>query len=91
VTRSGWRRLKHEDLDVGAVLGLSAAELVRERADLAARWQMLSVFPAPFECSAAAAVCEIRGFLTLPNLRSICKALTVHLDMAESKSSALLV
>jgi len=49
-------RLKHEDLDVGAVLGLSAAQLVRERADLAARWQMLSVFPAPFERSAVAAV-----------------------------------
>jgi len=49
-------RLKHEDLNVGAVLGLSAAQLVRERADLAARWQMLSVFPAPFERSAAAAV-----------------------------------
>jgi len=49
-------RLKHEDLDVGAALGLSAAQLVRERADLAARWQMLSVFPAPFERSAVAAV-----------------------------------
>jgi len=49
-------RLKHEDLDVGAVLGLSAAQLVRERADLAARWQMLSVFPAPFERAAVAAV-----------------------------------
>ena len=49
-------RLKHEDLDVGAALGLSAAQLVRERVDLAARWQMLSVFPAPFERAAAAAV-----------------------------------
>jgi len=52
-------RLKHEDLDVGAALGLSAAQLVRERADLAARWQMLSVFPAPFERSAAAAVWDV--------------------------------
>ena len=50
------RRLKHEDLDVGAALGLSAAQLVRERADLAARWQMLAVFPAPFERAAVAAV-----------------------------------
>ena len=49
-------RLKHEDLDVGAALGLSAAQLVQERADLAARWQMLSVFPAPFERPAVAAV-----------------------------------
>jgi len=49
-------RLKHEDLDVGAALGLSAAQLVRERADLAGRWQMLAVFPAPFERAAVAAV-----------------------------------
>jgi len=49
-------RLRHEDLDVGAALGLSAAQLVRERPELAARWQMLSVFPAPFERAAAAAV-----------------------------------
>ena len=49
-------RLKHEDLDVGAALGLSAAQLVREQPELAARWQMLSVFPAPFEQAAAAAV-----------------------------------
>jgi len=49
-------RLKHEDLDVGAALGLSAEQLVRERPELAARWQMLSVFPAPFERAAVAAV-----------------------------------
>jgi len=49
-------RLKHEDLDVGAALGLSAAQLVRERPELAARWQMLAVFPAPFERAAAEAV-----------------------------------
>jgi len=52
-------RLKHEDLDVGAALGLSAAQLVRERPDLAARWQMLAVFPAPFERSAVAAVWDV--------------------------------
>ena len=38
-------RLRHEDLDVGAVLGLSAAQLVRENPELAARWQELTVFP----------------------------------------------
>jgi len=54
--RERLRRLKHEDLDVGAALGLSAAQLVREQPDLAARWQMLAVFPAPFERSAVAAV-----------------------------------
>ena len=36
-------------------------------------------------------VCEISGFLTLLSQCSICKALTVQLEMAESKSTALLV
>jgi len=41
--------------------------------------------------ASSTSVCEICGFLTLPSRCSICKMLTVHLDMAESKSSALLV
>ena len=49
-------RLRHEDLDVGAVLGLSAAQLVREQPELAARWQELTVFPGSFDRAAAAAV-----------------------------------
>ena len=49
-------RLVHEDLDVEAALGLSAAQLARERPGLAVRWQALSVFPAPFDRAAAAAV-----------------------------------
>jgi tetratricopeptide (TPR) repeat protein len=49
-------RLVHEDVDVEAALGLSAAQLTRERAELAAGWQMLSVFPAPFDRAAAASV-----------------------------------
>ena len=52
-------RLVHEDLDVRAALTLSADQLVRERADLAAAWQVLSVFPAPFDRAAAAAVWEV--------------------------------
>lgn len=50
--------LKQDDLDVEAALGLSAAQLVREQPDLAARWQVLSVFPADFDRAAAAAVWE---------------------------------
>jgi tetratricopeptide (TPR) repeat protein len=52
-------RLVHEDLDVRAALRMSAVQLVRERAELAAAWQMLSVFPAPFDRAAAAAVWEV--------------------------------
>jgi tetratricopeptide (TPR) repeat protein len=54
-------RLKVDDLDVEAVLGLSAAQLVREQPELAMRWQMLAVFPAPFERTAAAAVWDVEG------------------------------
>ncbi|MCH7832752.1 MAG: hypothetical protein IIC55_07765 [Proteobacteria bacterium] len=43
-------------LDVGAALGLSAKQLQRENADLAARWRMLAAFPAGFNAPAAAAV-----------------------------------
>jgi len=49
-------RLIYEDLDVEAALGLSAAQLARQQPGLAARWQALSVFPAPFDRAAAAAV-----------------------------------
>ncbi len=52
-------RLVHEDLDVRAALRMSAVQLVREQADLAAAWQVLSVFPAPFDRAAAAAVWEV--------------------------------
>jgi tetratricopeptide (TPR) repeat protein len=56
-------RLKDEtpDRDVKAVLGLSARELVRENAERADRWQMLSVFPADFETQAAAAVWGLKS------------------------------
>ena len=58
--RERLRRLKQDDLDVEAALGLSAAQLVREDAEPAARWQMLSVFPAPFDRAAAAAVWDVQ-------------------------------
>jgi hypothetical protein len=41
-----------------------------------------------FCIASSTSVCETSGFLTLPNLRSICAELRVHRAMAESKSSA---
>jgi hypothetical protein len=52
-------RLKHEDLEVEAVLGLSAAGLAREDPEWAGLWQMLTVFPASFDRAGAAAVWEV--------------------------------
>lgn len=59
------------DRDVGAVLGLSARALVRRDAEAAARWQMLTVFPADFDEDAAAAVWETDP----PEARKILTAL----------------
>ena len=57
--RQRLQRLRHEDLDVEAALGLSAAQLARQQPELAARWQMLSVFPGTFDRQAAAAVWDV--------------------------------
>jgi tetratricopeptide (TPR) repeat protein len=57
--RERLKRLRQDDLDVEAVLGLSAAQLAREQPELAMRWQMLAVFPAPFDRAAAAAVWDV--------------------------------
>lgn len=60
--RERLRRLKGptpED-DVEAVLGLSAAKLVRTNPEQAERWQMLAVFPADFAPDAAAAVWDFQ-------------------------------
>jgi hypothetical protein len=56
------KRLKVEDdesKDVETVLAFSAAQLVRDDANLAAKWQMLSVFPADFDEDAAVAVLAV--------------------------------
>src|SRR5581483_8436194 len=57
--RQRLERLKQDDLDVGAVLGLSAKQLEQESAELAGRWRMLAVFPASFDRAAAAAVWSV--------------------------------
>jgi tetratricopeptide (TPR) repeat protein len=58
------RRLKQlkgptEEKDVPAVLGFSATELARSQPERAARWQLLSVFPATFDANAAATVWDM--------------------------------
>lgn len=53
------RRLKHEDLEVEAALGLSAAMLTRKNPEWAGRWQTLTVFPASFKRGGAAAVWQV--------------------------------
>jgi tetratricopeptide (TPR) repeat protein len=53
------RRLRHEDLEVEVVLGLSAAQLARENPDWASRWQMLTVFSGSFDRAAVAAVWQV--------------------------------
>lgn len=52
------RRLQHEDFEVEAAMGLSAAQLVRENPEWAGRWQLLAVFPSSFDRAGAAAVWE---------------------------------
>ena len=51
--------LKQDDLDVEAALALSARRLESEQPDLASRWKQLSVFPADFDRTAAAAVWNV--------------------------------
>jgi tetratricopeptide (TPR) repeat protein len=53
------RRLRHEDLEVEAVLGLSAALLARENPEWAGRWQMLTVYPGSFDRAGAATVWQV--------------------------------
>ncbi|HEX4606922.1 MAG TPA: NB-ARC domain-containing protein [Urbifossiella sp.] len=57
------RRLKGKtkEKDVEAVLGLSAAELVRSNPEQAERWQMLAIFPADFDAEAAAVVWDLKA------------------------------
>jgi tetratricopeptide (TPR) repeat protein len=56
---------------IEAVLGLSVDALAREDAILASRWHDLAVFPAPFDCAAAAAVWDI----PTPDARAALSAL----------------
>jgi tetratricopeptide (TPR) repeat protein len=64
-------RLRHEDLNVEAVLGLSAARLVEKNPEAAAKWQMLSVFPAPFRRPAAAAIWNVDEETALDELSAL--------------------
>jgi hypothetical protein len=46
--------------DVEPVLALSAADLVKSNPELAAKWQMLSVFPSSFDSAGAAFVWDLK-------------------------------
>ena len=58
-------------LDVRNILGWSARRLAQENADWHARWGMWSVFPAPFDLAAAAAVCDTDEEETRAMLREL--------------------
>lgn len=73
-------RLKHEDLDVEASLGLSAAHLAGGQRDLARRWQALSVFPAPFARAAAAAVWQVEETVAREALSELTQLSLVHYE-----------
>jgi tetratricopeptide (TPR) repeat protein len=62
---------KSADRDVEAVLALSAKELVLENVESAARWQLLSVFPADFDSAAVAAAWDLDETATLDELTSL--------------------
>lgn len=79
------RRLKDGVDDVEAALGLSAAQLAREQPDLAARWQMLSVFPAGFDLQAATAVWEVEEPVARDNLSELLSRSLVLFDPDKSR------
>jgi len=78
--RERLRRLKDDMDDVEATLGLSAAQLVREHPDLAARWQMLSVFLASFDRRAAGAVWKTEADEARDNLSELLSRSLILFD-----------
>lgn len=64
-------KVPDHELDVEAALGLSARQLVLNNPGLAAKWQLLTVFPATFERLAIAAVWEVPQDETLENLSDL--------------------
>jgi len=52
--------IRFQDAEVEAALGLGVGHMAMRRPDLTARWQMLTVFPAPFDLIAAAAVWRVK-------------------------------
>jgi tetratricopeptide (TPR) repeat protein len=78
-------RLKHDDLDVGAVLGLSVAQLARERPDLTGQWEMLSIFPTSFDMEIAAATWEVGETEAHEHLSALMTRSLVSYDAEEKR------
>jgi len=67
------------DTDVRAVLGLSAKALAREEPALAARWQVLAVFPDEFDRDGAAAVWEVEATTASLQLSELAaRSMVIH-------------
>jgi len=71
--------------NVAAVLSHSLRRLVAQDAALAARWQILSVFPADFDRAAAAAVWEESADSAAPILRGLLARSLLFYDKAQDR------
>ena len=69
-----------KDQDVELVLSHSARALVRDNPERAARWQMLSVFPANFSPSATMGIWELDEQIAMDELRSLSVRSLVEYD-----------
>ena len=63
--------IEFQDAEVEAALGLGVGQMAVRCPDLAGRWQMLSVFPAPFDLIATAAVWRIKEQEALDDLAQL--------------------
>jgi tetratricopeptide (TPR) repeat protein len=73
-------KLACDDLDVGATLSVSIAQLKRTDASLISKWQTLSIFPTSFHRSAAAAVWKMDDGKAHDALSTLCKISMVLYD-----------
>ena len=69
-------------LDVAAVLAVSARQLREDDAELAERWQMLSIFPTDFDRAAAAAVWSVQEDEAQDGLSELAARSMVRFDPA---------
>jgi len=79
--RARLERLREEgEGDVAAVLGLSLERLEEERPELARRWRLLAVMPAPFDRAMAAAVWETDAAIARDSLSELVRWSLVAYD-----------
>ncbi len=71
--------LRFEDAEVEAALALAVGQMILRSPDLASRWQMLSLFPAPFDLIAAATVWDVTEPQALADLSDlVARGLILH-------------